>query len=462
MTNIFYTANGIVENMANVSNLSLPNNSVVGNKIRISQIGIISIGELKLYDENNIEIPKSNITITQSSDLDVNTTAVKAIDGNPFTITSTTGQGEQWLEVTLTNSIKISRIYIYSVTLRNAKLEIMNNNVSVFQYLFDNNINSFYNIYVKYNYVITRSIKILQPNKIWMNLNEISFFDETGMKIPNDTITSTQSSNYSGSSPVSNMLDNILDTIAHTNNGPNEWFEFKFASDKKVSRIILTNRPGQLDRIVGSKILFLDSSNKLVYVYTINDALPIYNIEINDNPWEVYQNTTTNKYTPLKKMGDGYYCMSKDGINCVSDENIYTALKSTLDDSSKSLLINDELLGANTILKKDNIELIINDSLSTQQNIINTVTDEISLVNENINKLKERLQNKDNSEFAQIEKDIATVQSNIDLITININTLKASIDNYNIKTSTYKYILIASGIFFLIIIVILLILIRKK
>lgn len=501
MTNIFYTADGVIENlenvelenlenvneiienenvnlenMANVSNLSVTANSLPGNRVKISRTGIIAISEIKLYDQFNIEIPKSNLTATQSSDRDSTSTASNVIDRNPLTSAATKDTGDQWLEIKLNNSMNISRITISGLDLRNAKLEIFNDkNVSMFQYIFDNNYMSpYYDINVKYNFVTVRSVKILQPNKIWINLNEISFFDDKGVKISNNTITATQSSNYSGKNPVSNMLDNNLSTITHTNEGPNEWLEFKFASDTKISRIILHNRPEALDRIVGSKILFLEATNKPVYIYTVNDALPVYNIEINDNKWEVYQNTTTNKYIPLKKIEDQYYCMSSNGINCISADigDIHNLMRTVID-NSKSLPINDEMLGANTVLRNNEIDSLINNnlhsvnsvmtSINKTQNEINNTQKEIELIKVNINKVNNTINSIDSKKLIkQTEEELIELQNKIDLTKGNINILNISIENYKAGVKKYKYGIIGSSILFGLIAIILLVLIIKK
>jgi hypothetical protein len=393
MTDIFYTANGdikepfnddnkLIENMASISDIPV-SNSVKGRKIKLMTVkkDSLNIAEITIFDENNIEIPKNKIIATQSTTVNP---ASNAIDNNTGTFAATTIADRQWMEFDLGTDMNISRIFINNRAdlgtemnrIKDVILIIVNsNNTTVFQYMFSNFIDTNYNIYVKYNYVIGKHIKILQPNTLPLSLNEITFFNENGDIIK--TKEATQSSQPQGNpNPVTNLLDNNLDTFGQTAGLKDDWFNFNLGSDMKISRIILNNRLSNKHRILGAKLLIINNSNEIVYVYEFNEDLNVYNIEIQDYPWDLYTNNSLpsdKNYTLLKQKGDGFYCMSSDGINCLSF-NYLNAVSTLLSEppNIKTVLIDKKFM-SNSLFKKEDINKNINNNLLYQTNLNNTL-----------------------------------------------------------------------------------------
>jgi hypothetical protein len=87
--------------------------------------------------------------------------------------------------------------------------------------------------------------------------------------------TATESSNPFGR-PASNAIDGDLNTLMHTSNADNEWWELNLGSPKSIGQIALWfRRDCCADRDGNLVITVMDASRNLVWAGGIGDALPL-------------------------------------------------------------------------------------------------------------------------------------------------------------------------------------------
>jgi len=87
------------------------------------------------------------------------------------------------------------------------------------------------------------------------------------------TGTATQSSTRSGYL-ASYAIDDNTTNYSHTNNDGSEWWELDLGGSYDLSYLVVYNRAGYLDRLIGAEILVLDASRNPVgyYMFTTADA----------------------------------------------------------------------------------------------------------------------------------------------------------------------------------------------
>jgi len=450
MTSFFYSTNGKIKTIENmVSIADNYENSVLGKKVKIigTRNEILSIGEIKIFDKNNIEVPVNNITSSQSLSAGTDNLVEKALDNNIFSIAKTglqqnmppELQNRVWFEFNLHTATNISRILIINSlarppiekqTIRNTLVQILNaNNEILFEYNISNVIKSTYNIYVNRtnDYVNGKKIEIEQPFSI-LNLSEIRIYNEEAKQIPNTfTISTTRNSsnvnsnislNTIGSQLFDDNLDNYIETTIDSDN--KNRLIIDLGEERRISRIVINNRPNNVERINGAKLFIYNTNNEIVWDYNFGytDA-PVFDIQIK-NKWEIYKDVSNLRYTKveqtgnnfrcalvqgspvicktknnyiegenylaMKKKGDEYYCISLDGMNCAHSDyiTIYNLIY-----SSKGREVNITSSVSSMILMKTNL----NDELKQYLNIKQTIdetTSEINLINhdfENINRI---------------------------------------------------------------------------
>lgn len=411
MTSFFYTTDGdikTVENMVSVADNF--KNSVKGRKVKISRsrLDTLSIGEIIIFDENNVAIPRSSITATQSSKVDNTTTylATKALDENNDSAAVTAAESNAWLEFDLGSEKNISRIFITNRLnqgdgetnkIRNTIVQIINNaGAVVFHYDISNIRKQTYNIYVNRtpDFIIGKEIKISQEFST-LNISEIRIYNEKGELIPQSTYTITQSSFLDKTAyPSNNLINDNLDDFIATNNTGLNWLSINLGGDKKISRIVVNNRQLNRDRINGAKLIVLNNANETVWSYNFEyTSAPVFDIII-ENKWNVYRNTSVSgdaKYTLIKQIGDDYYCSSLDRKTCALSD--YITARNIANSGSIQAMVN---VKSETVPKNDLYMVAnVNDPLQQYSDTLKSIATNTQTLNNVTKNRTDLYQNKD-------------------------------------------------------------------
>jgi flagellar basal body-associated protein FliL len=127
-------------------------------------------------------------------------------------------------------------------------------------------------------------IKITHEAVGILNVAEIEAFgaDGTTKITPAAASASSTLDNNTAVFGAANLIDNNFDKYAHTMvNVANQWLQIAFDGDKEITKIKITNRKDCCkDRIIGSKVLLIDSNNTTVWSADITDAKDFYEFTV--------------------------------------------------------------------------------------------------------------------------------------------------------------------------------------